>query len=512
MASRPKAGRKGLGQFFTSKETARYMAGLFDIPSHGVIRVLDPGAGSGILSAALIERLERQAVPDLKVDLTCFEANRDVLPLLRANLDLVRADSRLALSVRVIDANYVLSQSNDFSKEPSASPGPAKYDMVIANPPYLKLSKDAPEAVSMRSVCHGPPNMYFLFATMSLFNLRDEGEMVYLMPHSWTSGAYFSSFRDYVLSRGRLTDVHLFESGDKVFDKEGVLQETMIVKMRKTPTTPRAIKVSSSVGPSDLGQKKSLSVPYGVVVSGKDNYVYLARTREEIDVVKTVASIGKPLPSIGLRMKTGLTVDSRSSESLGNSIVDHAVPLFHAQHIKDGQVVFPIGLENEYIIGGSKGTLQLNRNYLFVKRFASKEEPRRLRCGVYLARLFPGHDKISTENKINFIDTMDGSGMSEELVHGLYVILNSSLYDAYYRILNGTTQVNATEMNSVPVPARHDIELLGREMMGANDYSTGFCDQLLGELLGGLAGWRKARAPIPRSARRGEVCRRLASD
>jgi adenine-specific DNA-methyltransferase len=73
--------------------------------------------------------------------------------------------------------------------------------------------------------------------------------------------------------------------------------------------------------------------------------------------------------------------------------------------------------------------------------------------------------------------------MSEELVYGLYIIFNSSLYDRYYRILNGSTQVNATEMNSIPVPLRHEIERLGRKMMATKDYTTAFSDQLLKEVV-----------------------------
>ena len=45
----PKTLRKKYGQFFTSKETAVFMAGLFNILEGCIeISVLDPGAGSGI--------------------------------------------------------------------------------------------------------------------------------------------------------------------------------------------------------------------------------------------------------------------------------------------------------------------------------------------------------------------------------------------------------------------------------------------------------------------------------
>lgn len=54
----PKTLRKSYGQFFTSKETALFMASLFDLTEYdNSISVLDPGSGSGILSIALLERL-----------------------------------------------------------------------------------------------------------------------------------------------------------------------------------------------------------------------------------------------------------------------------------------------------------------------------------------------------------------------------------------------------------------------------------------------------------------------
>ena len=129
---------------------------------------------------------------------------------------------------------------------------------------------------------------------------------------------------------------------------------------------------------------------------------------------------------------------------------DDAVPLFYSQHIQDGKVVFPAGKEHEYIVTEQRGLLQENTNYLFVKRFTAKEEHRRLQCGVYLARKHPEYTEISTQNKINFISGL--RELSECVVYGLYVLFNSTLYDSYYRILNGSTQVNSTEINSMPVP------------------------------------------------------------
>lgn len=83
----PKDKRKKYGQFFTSKETAVFMAGLFSIPEGRTsLSILDPGAGSGILSVALLERLESNAEID-SIELVCYENDANIVDLLYSNLE-----------------------------------------------------------------------------------------------------------------------------------------------------------------------------------------------------------------------------------------------------------------------------------------------------------------------------------------------------------------------------------------------------------------------------------------
>lgn len=473
----PKAKRKKYGQFFTSKETAVFMAGLISAPPKKEnLSVLDPGAGSGILSVALIEQLEQY--PDVRsVDLVCYETDQNVLPLLKTNLEWVQQRSRLDIRFHIISDNYILSQFLEYNGMIGANPEPEKFDLIIGNPPYMKVSKDAPEAKAMQDVCYGAPNLYFLFAAMSLFNLKEQGEMVYIIPRSWTSGAYFKRFRQKIFSEGALEHIHLFVSRDKVFEKESVLQETMIVKLRKTKSEPKAITITTTNSNRDFSELTSFEAPYHTVVSGEDMYVYLVTSQEETETLKRLDEWKDTLPSLGLRMKTGLTVDFRNGEALRNEAEDKAVPLFYSQHIQDGRVVFPTGKEHEYILTDQPGLLQPNSNYLFVKRFTSKEEARRLQCGVYLARRHPEYEKISTQNKLNFITGLDG--LSECVTYGLYVLFNSTIYDNYYRILNGSTQVNSTEINAMPVPSMRTIESMGRDLIAVKDMSVMACDTIL---------------------------------
>lgn len=472
----PKSLRKKYGQFFTSKETAVFMAGLFAIPEIEVISVLDPGAGSGILSVALIERL--QAIPSIeKIELVCYENDPNVLDLLRSNLERVCSHTTKEITYQIITDNYILSQMDNYNLMLGADLNPCKYDLVIGNPPYMKIPKDAPEAMAMLDVCYGAPNLYFLFASMSLFNLKDNGEMIYIIPRSWTSGAYFKRFRQKFLNEGALEHIHLFVSRDKVFEKESVLQETIIIKVRKTCVKPDNIAITTTQNNADFSQKTVFEAPYSTVVNGEDRYVYLVTNSEEVETLSKLNNWADTLPSIGLKMKTGLTVDFRNREALRNVVEEEAVPLFYSQHIQGGKVIFPVGKEHEYIVTDQSGLRQKNTNYLFVKRFTAKEERRRLQCGVYLARKHPEYTEISTQNKINFICGL--RDLSECVVYGLYVLFNSTLYDSYYRILNGSTQVNSTEINSMPVPPMNIIEEMGKELIRIRDMSEASCDNIL---------------------------------
>src|SRR3972149_6189457 len=77
--------RKQKGQIFTPIEIARFMVNLFSkIPSK--YQLLDPGAGIGILTTALCERIVHLHSPR-HLMAHVFENDSHLTPLLRQNLD-----------------------------------------------------------------------------------------------------------------------------------------------------------------------------------------------------------------------------------------------------------------------------------------------------------------------------------------------------------------------------------------------------------------------------------------
>ncbi|MGI6681422.1 MAG: hypothetical protein ACOX3T_08105 [Bdellovibrionota bacterium] len=220
-----------------------------------------------------------------------------------------------------------------------------------------------------------------------------------------------------------------------------------------------------------------MNVPYDTIVAGEDKYVYLVTNQNELKILQKVATFDNTLLDMGLKMKTGLTINFRNKDFIVNDYKDGAVPLFYPKHIKNGKVQFPIDKDEKFVSKSKVSLLQKNDNYLFVKRFTSKEEERRLQYAVYIAKKYSKFDAISTQDKLNFITGL--KCLSECIVFGLYVILNSTLYDRFYRILNGSTQVNSTEINSMPMPSAKLIENMGKDLINTRNMSVENCDQIL---------------------------------
>ncbi len=443
------------------------MASLFEIDfSKTHLELLDAGAGTGVLSAAMLDHIFNNGFKGT-VHLTCYETDDEVFSILEKNL--ILAKQIYGIEYTLLKENYITTQF--FGVNSLMTEDGDRYDYIIGNPPYLKISKDAPEAKAIPTVCHGAPNLYFLFWTMGIYNLKPEHELVYIIPRSWTSGAYFKKFRSYMFSQCVITDVHLFESRDKVFSGESVLQETIIVKVKKTTNKPECVNITTS-STSDFRDLKQFRASYDTVIP-KNQFVYLVTDTEEAKVLERVNKLPSTLPGMNMKMQTGIIVDFRTREVLRDKMEEGAFPLLYSQHIKNGRVTWPLGKEGEVIKTDRTSFLQRNSDFLLVKRFTAKEEKRRLQCGIYLKQRYKQFEYISTQNKVNFVKCD-----SPCITYGLYVLLNSTLYDTYYRILNGSTQVNSTEVNQMPIPEREVIEAMGRELMH-QDLTEANCNKII---------------------------------
>ena len=457
----PKTERKKIGQFFTSIKTAQYMASF--IKAKEYLKVADIGAGTGILTAAVVEKLLRSRKVK-QIDVTLYEDDKNVHEVLIKNMHIIDEHCRrknIVLNVRLIKENFILCNKNKWDSRDYGG----EYDIVISNPPYMKIGKNTDESKAMSDIVYGQPNMYFLFMSMGLKLLKKDGDYIFIVPRSWTSGLYFKDFRKYFLENLSISKMHLFVSRDKVFDKESVLQEIMIIFGKKSNKQKYRISITTSNDATDFKNVSKICVNSKICISQNDDkFILLPIIQNDVEILKLFSQFKETLESQGFIFKTGQVVEFRNKEELCSYKENGVIPLICPFHFDNGYIKFPVkSSKTQYIKRTAKPSLLMEKkDMLLLKRFTSKEEVRRLQPAILIGDSIE-FSQIALENHVNYLEKREGKISVDEL-YGIWAILKSEKWDQYYRILNGSTQVNASEVNGMPMPRLEQIKMIGNKV------------------------------------------------
>ncbi len=450
--------QKSLGQFMTPPPIARFMAqraitGL----APEVVSILEPSAGSGVLAAAVVQELLLRDERPRSIKLTLYEVDERLRPYLRRLADRLRRAARAAdvrLSCHIVIGDFLLSELAQ-----SARP---EFDICIANPPYFKLNKSDLRARAHAYAVYGQPNIYGLFQAACASLIRPTGRWCFITPRSWLNGSYFAAVRRHLFHYLQIDAMHLFESRHAHFYEDSILQEAVIAWATAQPVRMGEIAFSTSQGVLDLPEAELFAIPTNEVI---DNDNEMAIT---IPIAAGANHGGDDfegwhdtLASLGLKVSTGPVVPFRSKEYILETSGKGSVPLLWMQHVKHTGIKWPIQKKREHILSTAASAWMLlrNTNYVVMRRFSPKEDIRRVTAAPYLAGSLPG-EFIGLENHLNYIHRPGGELNRAETV-GLSAFLNSTVVDAHFRAISGSTQVNATELRKLRLPPLESLIAIG---------------------------------------------------
>jgi len=485
--------RKSKGQFFTQREIGLFMARMLDI-NKSSFSVLDPGAGIGILSAAFCERL-LNSQKNYNISLDAYETDAKLIPYLEKTLRKCKAaleEKGHVFKYKIIEKDFILDNPNYLNKKTlfRTDSQPIYYDYIISNPPYYKLNKNSPQTQILSEFVSGQPNIYSFFMSLSLEMLKDDGQMVFITPRSFCSGLYFKRFRKWLLEHGNINNIHVFESRKDVFRKEKVLQENIIIRLTPKKKGKEQEHVLITKSRNSLFQDiNELTIDYEDIFHRKNGDVFIKVPSSKIDikVQRIINSWKYTLNAFGLKVSTGPVVSFRATKFLSAEYKDNKsmVPLLWMHNLKGMDAVWPVHNNKKEpaikVSDGSKALLIPTKNYVLVKRFSSKEQKKRVHAGVLLKSKLQ-FERIGIENHLNYIYKYGGL-LSIEEAYGVAGVLNTSIIDIFFRMLNGSTQVNAVDIENLPIPSLENIQLIGKAVIKSKPAIGPELDKLVIDIL-----------------------------
>ena len=485
--------KKENGQFFTPVEIASFMASYSQFNGNSV-RILDPGCGSAVLSCALIEHLVNSNKNLKSIELVAYEMDSALIPISEQSISYLKEWTRnkgIEIKATLRTEDFILHNADClreigdlFAK--SIEP----FDIVISNPPYFKLSINDKRAIAAKIVINGHPNIYAIFMALSAKLLKENGELIFITPRSYASGGYFKIFREYFFNLIELDNVHLFVSRKDTFSRDKVLQEIVIIKgeRKENQNANRQIVISSSSGLKDLKKPAIKLFPKKDIINLNSNekILYLPTTDSEEVVLDIFRNWSGNLSKYNIKISTGPVVAFRSWDYIRENFENRSVqmaPLFWLHNVKQMILEWPIEKpqKGQYmnIEDKSKSILIPNKNYILLRRFSSKDDKNRLVAAPYFCN-FINSDYIGVENKVNYIYRPNGH-LEKNEVTGLCALLNSSLFDAYFRIFNGNVNVSATELREMPFPPLETIREIGDTIILSNDFTVEKLNRIVNE-------------------------------
>ncbi|MBD2505628.1 BsuBI/PstI family type II restriction endonuclease [Anabaena azotica] len=475
-----------LGQFLTPSPVATLMAGMFNKVNLPQIRILDAGAGIGSLLAAFVVELCNKQNQTKEVDIVAYEIDPFLVKYLRHILNLCAEKCQIAgisLHYEIKEKDFIedaakILQPNLFKNIQNSS-----FTHAIINPPYLKINSNSKFRTLLRSLGLETSNLYTGFIAATSLLLQPEGELVSISPRSFCNGPYFKDFRRMFLEMMALNHIHLFESRQEAFNDE-ILQETVIIHAVKQKQKLDNVLITTSTSVDD-DFIMSNSLEYKEVVHPNDSQqiIHIIPDKLSQEAIQKIASFTYSLEDLELTVSTGRVVDFRAKEFLRLSLDEDCVPLIYPVNLSKGYIEYPAITKKHQALLNTEQTTSLlvpNEHYVLTKRFSSKEEKKRVVAAVYNAdKIF--HSWVGFENHLNYFHH-NGKGLNINLARGLSAYLNSTIIDTFFRLFNGHTQVNATDLRILKYPNLEQLISLG-EQIGEKLVSQEEIDYLIEELL-----------------------------
>lgn len=252
---------KSNGVTYTPKQLSDFVASellatLVTSQQYNKLRILDPAVGHGELLYSLLEKLKSFSIKEIEV--YGFDIDDDALEIARSRLE----ESYPNVHLSLIHENFLDYSLSSFSanlqqKGLFDSPEPPYFDLIIANPPYVRtqiMGAKQTKEIATRFGLSGKIDLYHAFVLAMSLVLKPSGAAGIIVSNRFMTTKSGGALREAIKERFNIH--HIWDMGDSRLFKAAVLPAVLLLKGRETPRTTAKF---TSIYESNKTSKKIVS-------------------------------------------------------------------------------------------------------------------------------------------------------------------------------------------------------------------------------------------------------------
>lgn len=253
--------QKAMGVHYTPPLLGHFVADRLvrqvEHPSDALLRILDPACGDGVLLEALLRSLQGAGIG--RCEVFGVEADEGALTAAQSRLGRFEQASRRLILGDFLDLSTRGNDQRDLLESRPSAPGlDQAFDIVIANPPYVRtqvLGADRSQQLAARFGLTGRVDLYHAFLVATTEALRPGGVMGIITSNRFLTTLGGSAIRSYLARQYEIDEV--IDLGDTKLFAAAVLPAIFIgrrrreISPRRIPRPARFIKIYSQANATD---------------------------------------------------------------------------------------------------------------------------------------------------------------------------------------------------------------------------------------------------------------------
>lgn len=431
--------KRSLGQIFTPLSMARQLISLIPDFSVNDMKYADPGAGTGILSAALLARHSCESTLPPQ-SLIAYESD------IRLHAQWKQNFGDICTQFGIKKTNFQLFRDFYKNAESILNTGKplqgGKVTRLITNPPYKKLSANDPISILLKR--HGiyAPNHYAAFLALSVEWLEEEGDLLAIIPRSLFNGTYFKNFRNWLSAKVSIEHIVAYQSRSNF--GRNVLQENVCLYLKKSNQRP-LIRVTLCEHAEAIATH-DLLIPQEQILGGLWK---LPSTPAQLNALQENSALPETIESLGLTVKTG-SVEVHRPECKNS----YPVRVIYSRDFNDkGEITWgETKKPRTFALGRARHLLpDDNSGYVVIKRITANNGNKHRIIPTWISQQSTGYPEISFDNHVQ-VFSAKGNSLSEKVGMALINFLRSEGANLCMSSISGTTQVNIDDLKELRFP------------------------------------------------------------